>query len=86
MNGSRAFLGVTLVRRMDSLSDTVSKLIDGCAKKGIRIGMLTGQGIFSTGVIGTLRSKNIQFLMPATRTKGIKKATSEFEAGKRDTV
>ena len=41
---------------------------------------------FSTGVIGTLRSKNMQFLMPATQTKGIKKATSEFEAGKRDAV
>ena len=87
MEGSRAFLGATLVRRMDSLSDTVSKLIDGCTKKGIRIGMLTvDREFFSTGVIGTLRSKNIQFLMPATRTKGIKKATSEFEAGKRDAV
>ena len=41
---------------------------------------------FSTSVIGTLRSKNIQFLMPATQTKGIKKAISEFEAGKRDAV
>ena len=37
-------------------------------------------------MIGTLKSKNIQFLMPATQTKGIKKATSEFEAGKRDAV
>ena len=72
---------------MDSLSDTVSKLIDGCTKKGIRIGMLTvDREFFSTGVIGALRSKNIQFLMPATKTKGIKKATSEFEAGKRDAV
>ena len=33
-----------------------------------------------------LTDKNIQFLMPATRTQGIKKATSEFEAGKRDAV
>ena len=87
MEGSRAFLGATLVRRMDSLSDTVSKLIDGCTKKGIRIGMLTvDREFFSTAVIGTLRSKNVQFLMPATKTKGIKKATSEFEAGKRDAV
>ena len=87
MEGSRAFLGVTLVRRMDSLSDTVSKLIDGCTKKGIRIGMLTvDREFFSTGVIGALRSKNVQFLMPATKTKGIKKATSEFEAGKTDAV
>ena len=87
VEGSRAFLGATLVRRMDSLSDTVSKLIDGCTKKGIRIGMLTvDREFFSTGVIGTLKSKNIQFLMPATRTKGIKKATSEFEAGKTDAV
>ena len=87
VEGSRAFLGATLVRRMDSLSDTVSKLIDGCTKKGIRIGMLTvDREFFSTAVIGTLRSKNVQFLMPATRTQGIKKATSEFEAGKRDAV
>ena len=87
MEGSRAFLGATLVRRMDSLSDTVSKLIDGCTKKGIRIGMLTvDMEFFSTAVIGALRSKNIQFLMPATKTKGIKKAISEFEAGKRDAV
>ena len=87
MEGSRAFLGATLVRRMDSLSDTISKLIDGCTKKGIRIGMLTvDREFFSTAVIGALRSKNIQFLMPATKTKGIKKAISEFEAGKRDAV
>ena len=33
-----------------------------------------------------LTDKNIQFLMPATQTKGIKKATSEFEAGKTDAV
>ena len=87
VEGSRAFLGVTLVRRMDSLSDTVSKLIDGCTKKGIRIGVLTvDRELFSTGVIGALRSKNVQFFMPATQTKGIKKATSEFEAGKTDAV
>ena len=87
VEGSRACLGATLVSRMDSLQDTVLKLIDGCTKKGIRIGMLiVDREFFSTGVIGTLRSKNIQFLMPATRTKGVKKATSEFEAGKRDAV
>ena len=33
-----------------------------------------------------LTDKNIQLLMPATQTKGVKKATSEFEAGKRDAV
>ena len=87
VEGSRAFLGATLARRMDSLQDTVSKLIDGCTKKGIRIGMLiVDREFFSTGVIGALKSKNIQFLMPATQTKGIKKAISEFEAGKRDAV
>ena len=40
VKGFRDFLGATIVRRMDSLQDTVSKLIDGCTKKGIRIGML----------------------------------------------
>ena len=87
VEGSRAFLGATLVSRMDSLQDTVSKLIDGCTKKGIRIGVLTvDREFFSTGVIGTLRSKNVQFFMPVTQTQGIKKATSEFEAGKTDAV
>ena len=32
-----AFLGTTLVRRMDSLQDTVLKLIDRYTKKGIRV-------------------------------------------------
>ena len=49
VEGSRAFLGATLARRMDSLQDTVLKLIDGCAKKGIRIGVQTGQGILFYG-------------------------------------
>ena len=87
VEGSRALLGAVLVRREDSLPDTVSKLIDGCTKKGIRIGMLTvDREFFSTSVIGTLRSKNVQFLMLATQTKGVKKATSEFKAGKRGAV
>ena len=52
-----------------------------------RIGVLTvDRELFSTGVIGALRSKNVQFFMHATQTKGIKKATSEFEAGKTDAV
>ena len=87
VEGYRAFLGDTWVRREDHLPDTASKIIDGCTKKGIRIGVLTvDREFFSTDVIGTLRSKNIQFLMPATQTKGIKKAISEFEAAKRDAV
>ena len=87
VEGSRALLGATLVRRENSLPDTVSKLIDGCTKKGIRIGMLTvDREFFSTGVIDVLKSKNIQFLMPATQTKGVKKAIDKFKAGKRDTV
>ena len=87
VDDSRAFLGATLVRREDDLEDIVSKLVDGCTDKGIRIGMLTvDREFFSTGVIGTLKSKNVQFLMPATHTKGVKKAISEFQAGKRDAV
>ena len=41
VEGSRALLGAALVRREDTLPDTVSKLIDGCTEKGIRIEMLT---------------------------------------------
>ena len=79
--------GAVLVRREDDLPDTVSKLIDGCAEKGIRIGVLTvDREFFSAGVIDVLKSKNIQFLMPATQTKGVKKAIDEFKAGKRDAV
>ena len=63
VEGSRTFLGATLVRRDDSLPDTVSKLIDGCTKKGVRIGVLTvDREFFSTGVIGALKSKNVQSL------------------------
>ena len=87
VKGSRALLGAVLVRREDALPDTVSKLIDECAEKGIRIGVLTvDREFFSTGVIDALKSKNIQFLMPATQTKGVKKAIDEFKAGKRDAV
>ena len=87
VEGSRTFLGATLVRRGDSLPDTVSKLVDGCTKKGIRIRVLTvDREFFSTGVIGALKSKNVQFLMPATQTKGVKKTISEFETYKRDAV
>ena len=87
MDGSRAFIGATLVRRADCLSDIVSQLIDGCTKKGIKIGMMmVDREFFSTSVIGTLQSKNVRFLMPATKTKGVKKAIKEFKAGKRDAV
>ena len=87
VEGSRALLEDVLVRREDSLPDTVSKLIDGCTKKSIRIRVLTvDREFFSTGVIGTLKSKNVQFLMPATQTKGVKKVIDEFKAGKRDAV
>ena len=37
-------------------------------------------------MIGALKSKNVQFLMPATQRKGVKKAIDEFEAGKTDAV
>ena len=84
---SRALLGAALVRREDTLPEMVSKLIEGCTEKGIRIGMLTvDREFFSTGVIGSLKSKNVQFLMPATQTKGVKKAIDEFKACKRDAV
>ena len=87
VEGSRALLEDVRVRRENPLPDTVSIFIDGCTEKGIRIGVLTvDREFFSTGVIGTLKSKNVQFLMPATQTKGVKKAISEFEAGKRDAV
>ena len=87
IDGSRACLGATLVRRGELLHDIVSKLVDECTKKGIRIRMLTvDREFFSTGVIGLLESKNVRFLMPATHTKGVKKAISEFKAGKRDAV
>ena len=86
VNGSRAFLGATLVRREDSLSDTVSKLIDGCTKKGIRIGMLTGQGVFFYGYDRRTQIQKRAVSVPATQTNGVKKAIDEFEAGKTDAV
>ena len=83
VKGSRAFLGATLVRRMDSLSDTVSKLIDGCTKKGIRIGMLAVyREFFSTGVIGTLKSKNVQSLCLQRRQKASKRPQASLRQAK----
>ena len=87
IDGSRACLGATLVRREELLHDIVSKLVDECTKKGIRIRMLTvDREFFSTGVIGLLESRNVRFLMPVTHTKGVKKAISEFKTGKRDAI
>ena len=87
VEGSIAFLRVILVRKEDSLLGTVSRFIDGCTEKGIRIRVpIADREFFSTDVIGTLKSKNAQFLMPATQTKGVKKAIDEFKAGKRDVV
>lgn len=64
-----------------------SQLVDGCTDNGIRIRTLTvGRKFFYAGVTGMLKSKNVQFLMPATHTKGFKKTINEFQAGKRDTI
>ena len=41
VDGFRAFLGATLVRRGDDLQDIVSKLVDGYTDKDIRIRTLT---------------------------------------------
>ena len=83
VKGSRAFLGATLVRRGDSLSDTVSKLIDGCTKKGIRIGALTvDREFFSTGVIGTLKSKNVQSLCLQREQKASKRPQASLRQAK----
>ena len=85
--GFKIFLEATLVRREDLLPDTVSKLIDWCAEKGVRIGMLAvDREFFSAGIIGVLKSKNVQFLMSRMQTKGVKTTIDEFKIGKRDAI
>ena len=87
VKGSRAFLGTTLVRRMDSLQDTVLKLIDRYTKKGIRVGVLTGQGVLFYECDRHTQIQKRAVSVPATQTNGVKKATSGFEAaGKTDAV
>ena len=41
---------------------------------------------FSAGIIGVLKSKNVQFLMSRMQTKGVKTTIDEFKIGKRDAI
>ena len=86
-DGSRAFLGAVIFRREDFLRDTIAELVDGCEKNGIKIRVLTmDREFFTVDVINMLKSKNIRFITPATRTKGVKDAVNEFETDERDAV
>ena len=87
LKNSRACLGAVIVRRIDSLEDTVGKLVDECIRNGVRIRILAmDREFFTVKVINVLKSQHICFIIPAKRTKGVKIAIDEFEAGERDAV
>ena len=86
-DGSRAFLAARLVRRGDANVDVVSGLISDCKKKRIGIrSMKVDREFFSVGMINLLESLKILFMVPAIKTKGVKKAVREFESGTREAV
>ena len=87
VEGSRAFLGATIVRRMDSLQDMVSKLIDGCTKKGIRIGNADSrQGILFYGYDRHAQIQKRTVFYACNEDKRHQKGHKQFEAGKTDAV
>ena len=65
----------------------VSGLISDCKKKRIGIrSMKVDREFFSVGMINLLESLKILFMVPAIKTKGVKKAVKEFESGTRGAV
>lgn len=85
--GSRACLGAVIVRRIDELEDIVSRLVGVCIRNGVRIRILNmDREFFTVNVMNVLKSLNIRFIMPTTRTKTVKTTIKEFEAGKRDAI
>ncbi len=82
--GSRAFLAARLVRRGDVDVEVVSGLIADCRKRGIRIKSLKiDREFFSVDIMDMLEREGIQFMVPAIKTKGVKKAVEEFKDGRR---
>lgn len=73
--GSRAFLAVRVVRRINTNAEIVSGLIEDCRRKRIKLNWLkVDREFFSVDVINMLKDKKVSFMVPARKTKGIKKA------------
>ena len=82
--GPRAFLAARLVRRGDVDVEVVSGLIADCRKRGIRIKSLKiDREFFSVDIMDMLEREGIPFMVPAIKTKGVKKAVEEFKDGRR---
>ncbi len=85
--GSRAFLAARLVRRGDADLEVVSGLMADCRKQGIMIKSLKiDREFFSVDIMDMLEREGIPFMVPAIKTKGVKKAVKEFEDGWRKAV
>ena len=65
----------------------VRKLIDDAAENQIAINLvLLDREFFTVGAIHEIKQRHLRFLMPATRTAGIKKAITEFVDGQRESI
>ncbi len=66
-------------------AETVRELLRDCAGAGVRPGLvLLDRGFFSAGVVGELSRSGHRFIMPASRTAGVKRAVGEHARGERD--
>ena len=65
----------------------VRKIVQKCLKIGISVRMfLMDREFYSVAVMRTMRELGQNFIMPAIKNKGIKKAIKEYEKGKRGAV
>ncbi len=65
----------------------VRELLRDCAGVGVRPRLvLLDRGFFSAGVVGELSGSGHRFIMPASRTAGIKRAVGEHARGERAAV
>ena len=85
IDGSRAFLAIRLVWRVDDNADVVAGLIRECRSRGVMIRSLKAdREFFSTSVTNMLDAGGIEHQMPAVKATGVKRAAEEFREGKGD--
>ena len=87
VDGARAVLGVLRVTRGDLKAELVSRLLDSCRRNGIPLRLLTmDREFFTADIFGLLRRRRIRFIIPATKSPGVRKAIAEFKEKKRGAV
>ena len=83
----RAQIGCTAIKRGDSKATTVRKLLSDCYRNDIVTKhILLDREFFSTSVIHEIKQDGDEFLMPARKTPGIKKAIVQYVHGKRESI